>query len=163
MKSQLGRERARAGTADDEAPADVGRAAWARLVEATEVEYEEREQICAQLDLLPSQAWALRYLDPARPMPMNVLAAAYRCDASNITGIVDKLEAKGLVERRPSEEDRRVKMLAVTPTGARVRARLVERLQTPPPWLSELSPAELHKLETILARALANRAKGDAG
>ena len=40
---------------------------------------------------------------PERPLPMGRLACALGCDASNVTGIVDRLEQRGLIERRPSD------------------------------------------------------------
>ena len=54
---------------------------------------------------------------------MGELANAMHCDNSNITGIVDRLEEKGLVERRPADHDRRVKLIAPTPEGASLRER----------------------------------------
>ena len=76
--------------------------------------------LCEELDLTPSQGMALRSLD--RPLPMSTLADALACDASNITGIVDKLESRGLIARRGADHDRRVKMLCVTELG-RSRSR----------------------------------------
>src|SRR5882724_9064153 len=71
--------------------------------------------ICAELDLTPMQGHALRSIEPDRPLAMSVLADALICDASNVTGIVDKLESRGLIVRQSAENDRRIKMLAVTP------------------------------------------------
>src|ERR671928_2004208 len=71
----------------------------------------------AELGLGFAQAHALRMLDPDEPMPMSALAERLFCDASNVTGIVDRLEARGLVERRSSEGDRRVKALTLTEAG----------------------------------------------
>ena len=51
---------------------------------------------------------ALGHLDADEPLPMSALAGALQCDNSNVTGIVDRLEAAGLAERRPAERDRRV-------------------------------------------------------
>ena len=53
----------------------------------------------AELGLTLRQAHALRLLDPEEPMPMSALAERLFCDASNVTGIADRLEARGLVER----------------------------------------------------------------
>ena len=50
---------------------------------------------------------------------MSSLAGKLFCDDSNVTGIVDRLEARGLIERRPAEHDRRVKLLGLTPEGER--------------------------------------------
>jgi DNA-binding MarR family transcriptional regulator len=86
---------------------------------------------------------------------MSELAAAMFCDASNITGIADRLEARGLVERVPAAHDRRVKTLVLTPEGARVRAELAQRLGEPPETLTSLSAADQRALRDILRRALA--------
>ena len=48
---------------------------------------------------------------------MGELAEHLYCDASNVTGIVDRLEGRGLVERKPDPNDRRVKRLVLTPQG----------------------------------------------
>jgi DNA-binding MarR family transcriptional regulator len=93
-------------------------------------------------------------LDPGRPVPMSELADALHCDNSNVTGIVDRLEDRGLVERRSATHDRRVKMLAVTPRGAEVRERLAERLEQAPAPLARLSPEDQRTLRDIMRRAL---------
>src|SRR5258706_244861 len=80
-----------------------------------------------------TQLGALMSLEPGSAVPMSKLADTLRCDNSNVTGIVDRLEARGLVERRSDEHDRRVKMLVVTERGAQLRRRLVKRMSEPPP------------------------------
>ena len=97
---------------------------------------------------------ALAVLDPDRPVPMSELADALHCDNSNVTGIVDRLEDRGLVERRSATHDRRVKMLAVTPRGAEVRERLAERLGQAPEPIASLSPEDQRALRDIMRRAL---------
>ena len=110
--------------------------------------------IASEFDLSPPQVMALRQLDPAEPKPMSELAIALRCDNSNVTGIVDRLEDRGLVERRPGEHDRRVKMLMITERGAQVRAGLAARLDEPPEALANLSPEDQRALRDIMRRAL---------
>src|SRR3954449_11906652 len=80
----------------------------------------------AELGLSFSQAHALRLLAPDEPMPMSALAERLFCDASNVTGIADRLEARGLVRRQSSEGDRRVKALTITPTGSKLREQVME-------------------------------------
>ena len=87
-------------------------------------------------------------------MPMGRLAETLSCDASNVTGLVDRLESRGLVRRRPSATDRRVKVLVLTPTGSRLRALLLERLTAPPAALERLSLREQRELMRILTRLL---------
>ena len=114
--------------------------------------------IAAELELAPMQAAALKQLQPGSPLPMSALAEALGCDASNVTGIVDRLEARGLIARRSAEHDRRVKMLAVTEKGADVRGTLLARLHEAPPEIAGLSRADQRALRDILQRALASRA-----
>ena len=110
--------------------------------------------IAQEFDLTPMQMGAVRNLDPDRPVPMSELAGSLHCDASNVTGIVDRLETRGLVERRGADHDRRVKMLALTDEGARVREALVERMSQPPDQLAALSSSDQRALRDILRRAL---------
>ena len=109
--------------------------------------------IASEFELSPPQVMALRHLDPSAPRPMSELACALHCDNSNVTGIVDRLEDRGLVERHPAEHDRRVKMLVVTERGAELRTRLSERLDTAPEALARLSEADQLALRDIMRRA----------
>jgi DNA-binding MarR family transcriptional regulator len=110
--------------------------------------------IASEFELSPPQVMALRQLDPDEPKPMSELAVALRCDNSNVTGIVDRLEDRGLVERQPAEHDRRVKMLSITPRGIEVRAGLSARLAEPPEPLAALSIEDQRALRDIMRRAL---------
>jgi DNA-binding MarR family transcriptional regulator len=110
--------------------------------------------VASEFDLSPPQVRALGVLEPGRPVPMSELACALHCDNSNVTGIVDRLESRGLVERRSASHDRRVKMLVVTERGAEVRERLGERLGQAPEPLASLSPEDQRALRDIMRRAL---------
>jgi DNA-binding MarR family transcriptional regulator len=81
---------------------------------------------------------------------MGRLAETLSCDASNVTGLVDRLEARGLVRRLPSANDRRVKVLQLTPAGARLRARLLKEMTGRSLPLSRLSPDQQRALVRIL-------------
>jgi DNA-binding MarR family transcriptional regulator len=109
--------------------------------------------LCEELDLTPSQGLALRRLDPERPLGMSTLAEALACDASNVTGIVDKLETRGLIARRGADHDRRVKTLVVTERGRALRDRLIARLLEAPPAVKALS-VEVKSLLTATLRAV---------
>lgn len=145
-------------TATTEPVSSVGREAWELLFRVAKAKHAVLGARLAELDLTTVQAHALRLLEPERPLAMSALADALFCHASNVTGIVDRLESRGLVERRPGAEDRRVKTLALTTAGAEVRARVVELLSEPPAPIARLSEDDQLALREILRRALAEEA-----
>jgi DNA-binding MarR family transcriptional regulator len=143
------------------APADE---AWALLRELAMAQRGAMLAVAAELQLSPPQLFALQALRDDEPAPMNGLADVLRCDASNVTGLIDRLEARGLVERRPAPHDRRVRHLVLTDAGRRLRAAVAERLSRPPAGLSALSDAETRRLRDLLAKvAAAPGAVGDLG
>lgn len=110
--------------------------------------------ISAEFDLTPPQVMTINRIEPDRPAPMSDIAKWLACDASNVTGITDRLEKRGLLERRNHPSDRRVRMLALTPEGLELRAELQERGRTPPPEILALSPEDQTALRDILLRAM---------
>jgi MarR family transcriptional regulator, organic hydroperoxide resistance regulator len=131
--------------------------AWELLFDLLMTERARVPVIAAEFDLSPTQVHVLRLLEPGSPVPMGRLACGLGCDASNITGIVDRLEARGLVERRAGERDRRVKVLIVTDRGLELRRRLLVRMAEPPEPIARLSPDDQRALTAILRRALTAR------
>src|SRR3954453_15374773 len=109
--------------------------------------------IAQESGLRPATFGALRALD--QPRTMSEIANFLRCDNSNVTGIVDGLEARGLAERTASPGDRRVKLIALTAEGRRLRARLMREACKPPAWLKGLSPEDQRTLRDLLRRATA--------
>ena len=83
---------------------------------------------------------------------MNRLAGVLSCDASNVTGLVDRMEARGLIERRAAPGDRRVKVLALTVTGARLRDEMLRHMTGDALPLSSLRPEERRALVKMLER-----------
>jgi DNA-binding MarR family transcriptional regulator len=110
--------------------------------------------VAAECGLTPAQCHVLRLLRPDTPLPMRTLAENLGCDASNVTGMIDRLEARGLVERRAAVYDRRIKELALTPAGVAARAQVIERLGEPPESIARLSADDQQALCTILRKAL---------
>ena len=133
---------------------DPAAEAWSLIHELAFSARPRLLQLAHEFDLAPMQLHALKHLEPGRELPMSALAGTLFCDASNVTGIVDRLEARGLIERRPAAHDRRVKMLAVTAEGARLRARLVERMSEPAPAIAALSTDEQRELRDLLRTAV---------
>jgi DNA-binding MarR family transcriptional regulator len=106
-----------------------------------------------EFDLLPQHVIALRSLE--RPIPMSELARLLACDNSNVTGIIDRLEERGLVERRNAPHDRRVKLVALTPEGERLKLGVEARMAEAPPPIEGLSRADQRTLRDLLGRAVA--------
>lgn len=131
-----------------------GSGAWPLLVRLFFAQRANLPPLAAELQLSPAQCHVLHLIEPERPIPMGQLAETLACDASNVTGLVDRLESRGLVRRRPSAGDRRVKVLVLTPTGSRLRALLLDRMTAPPAALDRLSPREQRALVRILTRLL---------
>ena len=90
-------------------------------------------ELWREFDLMPPQQMIIGLLD--EPRPMGELAHHLHCDNSNITGIVDRLTERGLVERRAADGDRRVKLVALTEAGRELRDELARRRAIPPPEL----------------------------
>jgi DNA-binding MarR family transcriptional regulator len=108
-------------------------------------------QAASEFGLTGMQAMTLFLLD--RPRPMNSFGKIYNCDPSNVTGIVDGLEEKGLVKRFESKEDRRIKMVEVCQEGQVVRAAMLEELTGPNSFMmSKLSPKEIDKFIELVGK-----------
>ncbi|MFD6415402.1 MarR family winged helix-turn-helix transcriptional regulator [Streptomyces sp. NPDC060194] len=114
---------------------------------------EEYEEAAGKHGLTGAQARVLRLLS-IEAAPMRRIARKLHCEPSNITGIVDRLEARGLVERRPDAGDRRVKLAAVTDEGREVASQLRESLDFAREPLSDLSVEERTVLRDLLRRML---------
>ena len=127
--------------------------AWQLLLRFSFSQRASLPAFAAELELSPAQCHLLSLIAD-RPMPMGQLAGALSCDASNVTGLVDRLESRGLLQRSQSAEDRRVKVLTLTPLGERLRTALLERMTSSPPTLERLSEADQRALARILRRLL---------
>ncbi|MFI6682121.1 MarR family winged helix-turn-helix transcriptional regulator [Streptomyces sp. NPDC050485] len=115
--------------------------------------HEEYERAAAEHSLTGAQARVLGLLS-LEPMPMRRIAQKLKCEPSNITGIVDRLEARDLVERRPDPADRRVKLAAPTPEGLTTATRLRDSLNFAREPLAELTTEERTVLRDLLRRML---------
>ncbi|QLQ37225.2 MarR family winged helix-turn-helix transcriptional regulator [Micromonospora robiginosa] len=108
-----------------------------------------QDEAIAALGLTPAAGRALHELDPDHPLPARDLAEQLGCDRSNVTGLADKLEQAGLVERRTDPTDRRQKTLVVTARGRQVRDRL-RQVMSDSRLLDGLSAAELATLHELV-------------
>jgi DNA-binding MarR family transcriptional regulator len=113
---------------------------------------KHRQRVFADRGLTPNDARALFVLDDTRGRSMSELADEWLCDASNATWIVDRLEERGLAERRTMPTDRRVKLVVLTPKGSRTREEMFRKLYEPPPELLELDREDLEALRDAVSK-----------
>jgi DNA-binding MarR family transcriptional regulator len=138
---------------------DLAHEAWELLWRVMQSHRPRFQALAQELGLAPMQLHALRVIEPRAELPMSSLAGKLFCDASNVTGIVDRLEARGLIERRPARYDRRVKLLALTDEGERVREAAWRQLSQPPPEIAALPPGQQRALRDALRAALEHAAQ----
>lgn len=115
--------------------------------------HEEYEEAAAKHALTGAQARVLGLLSRG-PTPMRRIAQQLKCEPSNVTGIVDRLESRGLAERRLDPADRRVKLAAATETGRQTAERLRGSLDFAREPLAGLSADERTVLRDLLQRML---------
>src|SRR5215208_5362768 len=125
---------------------------WRRLFELLMSSRAQREAVLRRFGLTPNDSRALHALDTAKGKPMRALAREWGTDASAATWVIDRLEAKGLVERRTTAEDRRVKLVILTARGEKTRDEILRAFYEPPPELLALDRQELTELGAMLAR-----------
>jgi DNA-binding MarR family transcriptional regulator len=89
--------------------------------------------------------------------PTNQLATRFGVNAAWVTDIVDRLEARGDIVRRASPDDRRVKLLELTPAGRATYAQLEALFATPPPELVDAPLEDLRAFARIAERLGAAR------
>lgn len=127
--------------------------AWRCILDLFLAQRGRMLSVAQEFGLAPQQAIAIKLLEPGKPLTMSELAQRLHCDNSNVTGIADRLEAHGLVERRPHASDRRVKTLVLTERGEAVRGAYDARLGLVPPELQALSDEDAESLLEIMRRA----------
>jgi DNA-binding MarR family transcriptional regulator len=119
-------------------------------------------RVADELGMSPKQMVLLWRLPPGKTLTMGEIGQRLHCDASFVTGLVDRLEEDGLIERRHDERDRRVTPIALTPAGEKARERALELLYEPPPEFAALDPTELEQLAVLLQKAVPPATPGAA-
>lgn len=116
--------------------------------------YGDFTAAAARENLTASQAKTLTVLRRG-PAAMRVLAETLACDASNMTGIVDRLEKRSLVRREPSPGDRRVKNVVLTPEGEQTIDTIRANMHTTTAGLDALDDEDRATLHALLGRVFA--------
>jgi MarR family transcriptional regulator, organic hydroperoxide resistance regulator len=127
--------------------------AWGLLMRLFHDHRRRFMAIAQEFELAPQQIAALKALGERGSIPMSELAGELHCDTSNVTGIVDRLEQRGLVVRRSAPHDRRVKLLELTARGVELGSEVGRRMSRPPPELAALPAADQRALRDTLRRA----------
>jgi DNA-binding MarR family transcriptional regulator len=125
---------------------------WRRMTDLFLSRKHQVMEIAAAHGLNPGAMNALLFLEPGQPCSMGTLADAWKCDASNVTWLVDRLEEHGLAERRPHPTDRRVRTVALTRKGTKMRAQIESKMFEAPASFRELSTSDLETLGRILRK-----------
>jgi DNA-binding MarR family transcriptional regulator len=127
------------------------------LYAAFQANQDTIQPVMVELDLSDALADVLWNLGEDEELPRREIAGRLKCDPSNVTFLVDRLESRGLVERVPVAGDRRVKAIRLSADGAAARRRLVSTTQSGSVFasLSDAERTELHRLLRLCARTAA--------
>ena len=139
-------------SAKRETKEEIAADAWRRMFSFFIGTRAQRNRALEKFNLTPNDARALHSLDAEEGRPMRELAEEWGCDASNATGMVDRLEKQGLAERRGVTTDRRVKLVVLTRLGLQTRTAFQRTLYEPPPELMTLSRSELAAFRDAVAQ-----------
>jgi DNA-binding MarR family transcriptional regulator len=142
----IGTVQANPSPAEKVVAADV----WRLMLDCAMAQMGRTSRILQRLGLTPGHMKLLLQLEDGDGRAMGSLAHSFRCDASTMTWLVDRLEERGLVERRMLPTDRRVKAVALTPPGAKLKSELTTRLYEPPDELLGLDRSTLEGLRDAL-------------
>jgi DNA-binding MarR family transcriptional regulator len=133
---------------------DLGRD-WLALTEVVRGD-DRRKQVS---DALGGMSYvrvkAMRYLLEG-PKTGRELATKLATDPPFVSVIVDDLEERGFVDRKPHPDDRRRKLIELTPEGVKAARRAEAILSEPPPGMRTLAPADLEAFGRIVAALLAD-------
>ncbi|MFA5004420.1 MAG: MarR family winged helix-turn-helix transcriptional regulator [Candidatus Saccharimonadales bacterium] len=116
--------------------------------------------ISSGFGLTAMQAMTLLLTEADKPRPMSNFCKLYNCDPSNVTGIVDGLEQKGLVSRHEDPQDRRIKVIRLTSAGKKLQGEITKQLAINNGFLFDsLTHEEAHEFVVIIEKLAAhNRA-----
>ena len=109
-------------------------------------------ELLRQEGLTPGHMKTLSVLDADEPRPMGVIADQMRCDASQMTWLVDRLEERGLVERRRDAADGRRVLAAITEAGRAIAAEATEPLNKVQFGLGMIDEATAAQINAVLRR-----------
>ena len=114
------------------------------------------DEVLAPFGIEPRELGILIVIDSFEPASQQQVAERIGIDRTTMVAMLDTLEAKGLVSRRPGTEDRRRNVVELTPAGHDILSRAVAASDTAEAeLLASLSPEEATQLRDLLARVVA--------
>ncbi|MGH2407419.1 MAG: MarR family winged helix-turn-helix transcriptional regulator [Candidatus Limnocylindrales bacterium] len=131
---------------------ELARRAWGLLMGAGQRHLETVTAGIEELGLSKVMGQFLGAVCQSPPGPTNQLASRFGVDPGWVTDIVDRLEARGELVRRPSQDDRRVKILEATDSGRTTFQIMEAMFATPPPELLDAPREDLLALVRIAER-----------
>lgn len=143
---------------DESGASDAAGSAWRSIMQLAGFGAGRKPRVPIvgrQFGLSPKQLVLIWRLPPGTTMSMREIGDRLACDASFVTGMVDRLEEDGLLERRADPGDRRVTLIALTDKGAALRDEALAALYEPPPEFAALDQQELEQLSELLQKTLA--------
>ncbi len=125
------------------------------LIRASILAKQRLMKVSETYKLTPAQALALCSLEPGEATPMHKISNTLVCDASTVTGIVDRLSSGGYIERRESSTDRRIKTITLTAAGNELREALLPKIaEKGAPNLEHLTAEEITTLKRLITKTL---------
>lgn len=125
-----------------------------------------RDLVAAELPILAAHdlsMWGyvvLNALDRSPVRTQTALAEAIGADKTRIIGTLDELQQSGYIERRPDPDDRRVRLLEITPAGRAIKNAVQSDIQRAEErWLAELTAEERRVFLRVLERLTRAEAK----
>lgn len=138
------------------APDAVARV-WTAMCSLVLKQEDRRGEVAETLGMTFFRAKALRRLLPG-PLTMRELTERLSTEKPYTTLVVDELEKRGYVRRSVHPDDRRCKIVTLTPAGVAAAEQAEAILARPPRALLDLTPDELAALDRIMAKLRSPRA-----
>lgn len=130
------------------------------LLQATIPVKQTLHKLAEKHGLTTMQLWTMNLLHSHDEIPMNSISQRLGCDASNVTGIADRLLDMGLIDRHEYSQDRRIKMIRLSKKGVKLRMKLLKELdESSIDSLERLNKEEQVILEKLLLKA--NQSEAD--
>lgn len=129
---------------------------WVSLARTYRLAYRRHSRVLAPLGVTASQfdLLATLYRSPPRGLRMGELSDRLLVTEGNVTGLVDRLEAGGLVERRADPSDRRAQRVRLTEEGEALAVRAIPVMEAELERVfAGLAPEEIHQAQRVLRRA----------